>query len=280
MKQRIIDYIQERGQSSADEMTNFFGISRQIIHRHLSQLVKAGFIYRIGKPPQVYYLISGEEKTKNSDTISESLKKIINENYLVITPSGDQKEGWDGFTYWCNKQKLPVEKTAIEYERTLKKYAPYKKDGLIDGMYKIKHTFDHIHLDEVFYLDFYSIERFGKTKLGQLLLYAKQSQNKDLIHELVVQIKPKIDTLLKKFDIEYYASTGAPSLYASDLVVKEGDKVVGQKRVIVNDPLDIHRVRFYQASWGMTEDFRSAKLFLAPFEPRLGMALARSTRGV
>lgn len=202
MKQRIIDYIKEKGQSSADEMTNFFGISRQIIHRHLSQLVKADFIYRIGKPPKVYYLISKEGTVKNDDTVSDSLKKIINENYLVITPSGEQKEGWDGFVYWCDKQKLPVEKTAIEYERTLKKYAPYKKDGLIDGMYKIKHTFDHIYLDKVFYLDFYSIERFGKTRLGQLLLYAKQSQNKDLIRELVVQIKPKIDTLLKKFAID------------------------------------------------------------------------------
>ena len=202
MKQRIIDYIKEKGQSSADEMTNFFGVSRQIIHRHLSQLVKEGFIYRIGKPPQVYYLINKEESSKNEDTVSESLKNIINENYLVITPSGEQKDGWNGFTYWCDKQKLPLGKTAIEYERTLKKYAPYKKDGLIDGMYKIKHTFDHIYLDKVFYLDFYSIERFGKTRLGQLLLYAKQSQNKGLIHELVMQIKPKIDQLLKKFTID------------------------------------------------------------------------------
>lgn len=201
MKQRIIDYVREKGQSSADEMTNVFGVSRQIVHRHLSQLVKAGFIYRIGKPPRVYYLISGEEKAKNTNIVPENLKKIINENYLIITPSGEQKEGWDGFTYWCDKQKLPVEKTAIEYERTLKKYASYKKGGLIDGMYKIKHTFDHIYLDRVFYLDFYSIERFGKTKLGQLLLYAKQSQNKDLIRELVVQIKPKIDQITQKFSV-------------------------------------------------------------------------------
>jgi len=201
MKQRIIDYIKEKGQSSADEMTNFLGVSRQIVHRHLSQLIKAGFIYRIGKPPKVFYLINTEKKIQDTNNISENLKKIINENYLAITPSGEQKEGWDGFTYWCNKQKLPIEKTAIEYESTLKKYAPYKKDGLIDGMYKIKHTFDRIYLDKIFYLDFYSIERFGKTRLGQLLLYAKQSQNKDLINELVVKIKPKIDMLLKKYTI-------------------------------------------------------------------------------
>ena len=41
-----------------------------------------------------------------------------------------------------------------------------------------------MYLDELYYLDFY-IERFGKTKLGQLLLYAKQSQSRTIIRELI-----------------------------------------------------------------------------------------------
>ena len=45
--------------------------------------------------------------------------------------------------------------------------------------------------------------------------------------------------------------------------MSENHRVIAKKRVIVNDPLDIHRVRFYQASWGMTEDFRSAKIAVA-----------------
>jgi biotin operon repressor len=200
--EKIVHYISNKGQATGHELAQVLGITTRAVRKQLNTLFSGGKIYRIGKPPKVFYRISDEAKVKNTDTVSESLKKIINENYLVITPSGEQKEGWDGFTYWCDKQKLPVEKTAIEYEHTLTKYAPYKKDGLIDGLYKIKHTFDHIYLDKVFYLDFYSIERFGKTRLGQLLLYAKQSQNKDLIHELVVQIKPKIDMLLKKFTID------------------------------------------------------------------------------
>lgn len=68
---------------------------------------------------------------------------------------------------------------------------------------------------------------------------------------------------LKDFQIEYYESTGAPSLYASDLVVRENGKVVGEKRIVVNEPLDIHRVRFYQASWGMTDDFHNARVHMA-----------------
>src|SRR3989344_5534613 len=199
--EKILHYIANRGQSSGNELAQVLGITTRAVRKQLNNLFTKGKIYKIGKPPQVFYLIKTKQKQKKEDTIPDNLKKIIDENYLIITPSCEQKEGWDGFMYWCEKQKLPFEKTAIEYELTLKKYAPYKKDGLIDGMHKMKHTFNQVYLDEVFYLDFYSIERFGKTKLGQLLLYAKQSQNKDLIRKLVARIKPEIDLLMKKFSV-------------------------------------------------------------------------------
>jgi cytochrome c biogenesis protein len=68
---------------------------------------------------------------------------------------------------------------------------------------------------------------------------------------------------LHDFDIEYYRTTGAPSLFASDLEVTENGRVLARKRIIVNDPLDLHGVRFYQASWGMAYEFRAAKLVVA-----------------
>ncbi len=73
---------------------------------------------------------------------------------------------------------------------------------LIDGMDKMKQTFPKIFLDKLFYLDFYSIERFGKTKLGQILLYAKQSQNKNLIKSLIKDIRPRVLSLAKKYKID------------------------------------------------------------------------------
>jgi cytochrome c biogenesis protein len=86
-----------------------------------------------------------------------------------------------------------------------------------------------------------------------------------------VQMKNRpYEVTLDDFDIEYYRSTGAPSLYASKITVKEKGAVIGRKRIIVNDPLDIDRVRFYQASWGMTTEFRSATLVLAGREFHLG----------
>ena len=52
------------------------------------------------------------------------------------------------------------------------------------------------------HLDFYSIERFGKTKLGQMLLYAKQSQNKNLIKELILNISPRVKRIINKYKID------------------------------------------------------------------------------
>ena len=200
--EKILHYIANKGQVSGNELANLLGISTRAVRKQLNTLFVEGKIYKIGRPPKVFYLIKSDNEVVSVDVVPENLKKIIDNNYSIITPSGERKEGFEGFRYWCEKQKLPVKKTAIEYEQTFKKYIPYKKSGLIDGMYKMKHTFDRVYLDKVFYLDFYSIERFGKTKLGQLLLYAKQSQNKDLIRELVIQIKPKIEELVKKFSID------------------------------------------------------------------------------
>jgi len=199
---KITEYIKSKGQVTPADLSNYLGINRAATHRQINKLMKDHAIYKIGRAPKVFYLLTGEKKQEDIVFLDPELKKLIDENFLVITPSGEKEEGFGGFVYWCNKQKLPVEKTALEYEETFKKYIPYKKDGLIDGMYKIKHTFDRVFVDKVFYLDFYSIERFGKTKLGQMLLYAKQSQNRKLIGELVDEIKPRITTLIEEFKVD------------------------------------------------------------------------------
>jgi hypoxanthine-guanine phosphoribosyltransferase len=200
---KIIKYIQSRKQATAKEMVDYLEISRQALFKHLAKLLEQERIAKIGKPPKVFYYIK-KIQLKNSERYSatETAKKIIDKNFLVITPTGITKEGWDGFVYWCQKNNQPIQKTAGDYIKTWKKYNSLKKDGLIDGMQKIKNTFEKVCLDHLFYLDFYSIERFGKTKLGQMLLYAKQSQNKKLIKKLILNIKPKVDNISKKYKID------------------------------------------------------------------------------
>ena len=200
---KIIKYIKDEGPITGAELADYLAISRQALFKHLPKLLAGGLIKKIGKPPKVFYLINTpEKKLETGINISDEIKSVINKNFLAITPTGGKKEGLNGFIYWCGRNNLPIAKTAEEYIRTLSKYDVYKKDGFISGMNKMKNTFGKVFLDEVLYLDFYSIERFGKTRLGQLLLYAKQTQNKALMKEIIEEIKPRVDKIVKKYKID------------------------------------------------------------------------------
>lgn len=200
--QKIQEYLIIHKQVTPKKIAEYLGISRQALFKHLPKLLEEGKIGKIGKPPVVYYFIKEEVTPKIISTENQAESQIIEKNYLIITPTGEKIVGMKGFEYWCYKNKLPLEKTIIEYEKTFKKYAKYKKTNLIDGTYKLKHSFDKVFIDKIFYLDFYSIERFGKTKLGWMLLYAKQSQNKILIKEVCENIQKNINKFLAKYNID------------------------------------------------------------------------------
>jgi len=201
--EKIKKYLGEKQQASVNELVDYLQISRMAVSKQLSNLLAQGEVIKIGKSPVVFYMIKKEVIKREVTTIIDGKTfEIIEENFLFISPTGERKQGMAGFEYWCGRTKQPVEKTALEYVKTFKKYDAFKKNGVIDGIEKFKTTFEKVGLDRVFYLDFYSIERFGKTKLGQLLLYAKQSQNKKLMRELTSDVKSKIDELIVKYKID------------------------------------------------------------------------------
>ena len=223
---RIIEYIESKVQVSGKELFDQFELSGRSIRKQLKNLFEKGLIYKIGKPPKVFYAIK-EKSQKQGDKLllDKEIETIINERFLIITPSGEEKGGVEGFEYWCEKFNLPAEKTAKEYIQTLKKYDDYKKNELIDGTAKFKSTFEKVHLDQIFYLDFYSIERFGKTKLGQFLLYAKQSQNRNHIKKLINFIKPKIEQAIKKNKIDGIGII-PPTVKREIQIMKELEKAI------------------------------------------------------
>lgn len=199
--EKILNYIKEKKQATAHELSLYLGISRQALSKHLSRFISDKILVKNGRPPKVFYLLA-EAKEERNYSINLRATKKIEENYFIITPAGELKDGLEGFIYWCEKNRLDPIKTANEYVKTLAKYEAFKKDGLINGKQKLASTFDQVNLDNIFYLDFYSIERFGKTKLGQLLLYAKQSQDRRMIKKLIESIAPRIKALVKTFGID------------------------------------------------------------------------------
>lgn len=203
---KIISYIQERKQATPHELVDFLHISKQALFRQLKNLVVQGRLVKIGQPPKVFYMLPTDTQEWSSYSATAQLTpkqmRIIDERYLYVSPFGQMVEGVGGFMHWCKKTKQPIEKTAAEYLRTLQKYDRMRKDGFLDGTTKLQQTFDTVYLDRLCYIDFYSIERFGKTKLGQLLLYAKQSQQRQLMQQVSTIALPFVKRIIELHHID------------------------------------------------------------------------------
>lgn len=201
--ERIVRYITEHKEVTPHQLQEYLGIGAPALFRQLKKLQSQSKITKTGTPPKVFYSLVEAGLTDTTDTIlPQKLATLLEQRWLSISSLGQIEEGLNGFVAWCRKFALPIAKTALEYQRTLAKYDQYKKDGLINGLPKITNTFAKVYLNELYYLDFYSVERFGKTKLGALLLYAKQSQNKELMKRLFALVKPKVKSIITKKKIK------------------------------------------------------------------------------
>ncbi len=206
MKKELIRQIKLGGEMSASQLSDVLGISRQMVHRILNDLVEENILQKIGKAPRTYYMLT-EAKPEEGEKIeiSNEEEDFLQKHFLFITEKGQRLEGLQAMKFWCARQKLPLLKTIQEFIRTRKKDLDFfGKNGLINGNQKIRSTkaFSQIGLDDLYYADFYAIERFGKTRLGNLIHFAKQGQNKSMMKEIVAWIKPLLLNLIKTENIE------------------------------------------------------------------------------
>ncbi len=198
-KEKVLDFLKTRGALSAHELALYTELSRQMIHLILRDLTDAGLVQRIGRPPKTVYQLR-EENESSEIELPAAQEDFLEKNFIIITETGEIREGAYGFQLWCTQRKLPFEKTVTEYINTNQKYQAYfNSEGFIDGMEKLKSTkgYEAIHLDNLYYLDFYAIERFGKTRLGTILHFAKQGQSRLLMKQLVNETKIQVEQLYK-----------------------------------------------------------------------------------
>ncbi len=208
-KDTILKLLGKHGQMTVHELATILNVSRQYVHRMLNELEDSEMIMSMGKAPKVYYMLKQQEKQVAIQSITYDKERFLKEHFLLVDPLGNMLEGIDAMNYWCQKQTLPIEKTVAEYTSTRQKYLDYfNEQNLIDGTEKLKHTkgMEHIAIDKIFYLDFYAIERFGKTRLGTLMHYAKQGQNKMLMKMIVNEILHRVHHLVvnQKIDAVLY----------------------------------------------------------------------------
>ena len=207
VEDQILTYLKLHFEASPKEMTDSIGVSKQIIHRVLAKLIEAGDIEKTGRAPKVYYRLKEKVKTQPgiANAISETEKSFLQANFNLFTETGNQLEGIEAFEKWCARQNLPLQKTITEYIKTREKYlAYYGNKNLINGTEKLVNTkaFARVCIDEMYYGDFYAIERFGKTKIGNLIHFAKQAQQKTLMEQICVLLKEKLEALIASKNID------------------------------------------------------------------------------
>jgi DNA-binding Lrp family transcriptional regulator len=205
-EEKILRLFKKINDLTVAELVRETGTSKQLVHRILKSLVEKGTIVKLGMPPKTIYRVVKKKKAEvPQNFLDEKQNEFLLDNFLLITEMGEYLEGFEGFALWCNKRNLPVEKTFKEFAETKKKYEKYYNlEGLIDGMEKLKNTkgYDAIYLNNLYYLDFYAIERFGKTRLGTILHYAKQGQNKFLMQKLIQEIGNKVEDFIQSYQID------------------------------------------------------------------------------
>ncbi len=204
VQKKILKLFKVNTELTVKELVEKTGASKQMVHLVLAKFLQHDLVQKMGRTPKTIYRLTPTKTSRVSEGenlyLSDPENEYLDKNFILVTDTGDLLKGSSAFEHWCGQRKLPVQKTANEFISTKKKYAGYyDKQGVVNGTEKLISTkgYDKIHLDELFYLDFYAIERFGKTPLGTLLHYAKQGQNKYLMRIMMDDIKNRIHHFIK-----------------------------------------------------------------------------------
>lgn len=204
-KERIVEIVSEQGQISAKDIIDTIGISEQAVFRHLKDLIEDNKLIKRGSTPFVLYsLAPTPDEEVIRPNVPDEFVEVIEKNFLHITALGEYLPGMTGFLRWCEERNLDVTSQARQYVMILEEAQAHTDErlDLIDAFYKFNSTFDEVFLDGLYYVDFYSLPQFGKTKLGQLLLYAKQSQDKARIREIAKTTLPYTKKLMDTLGVD------------------------------------------------------------------------------
>ena len=208
-KENIKNLFETDNDLTIKEIVGRLGISKQMAHIAVNQLIEEKYLEKLGRTPKTVYRLVSEKLVKSPESresvLSATETEWLKKEFVVITDSGNLLEGPEAFAYWCEQRKLPFQKTFREFQSTKERYRDYyDPEGMVNGLAKLKNTkgYDHIWLDDLYYLDFYAIERFGKTKLGNLLHYAKQGQNKFLMKIMMEMVSDRIKTFLESHNAD------------------------------------------------------------------------------
>jgi len=208
---QIIEFIKKNGHAQAKELVTHLSLTQAAIHRALNNLIEQKLLVKKGSPPKVFYFLSQKSPGSPSVLLSPEEVKTLEDHYIYMTPTGKIEPGVTGFLNWMRttQNKQAPEKCIKDYIQILNESLTHKnkKYDLIDATDRFHKIFKKCFLDRVYYHDFYSLIKFGKTKIGNYLLHGKQAQDKIMIQKIADIISPSLLNLIENEKIDAIAWT-------------------------------------------------------------------------
>lgn len=202
-KQNILEYIEQHDVVTVKEVTQYFGLNPTIIHRHLKDLLEQEKIIKLGKAPKVVYKANRTEKYFEEGSLSYTEKQFLERYYYAYDSDGNVLQGYEGFINRCIQRHVDVKNQLNLYQAIITHIESLKdSQGMIDGKNMLSVKLGDIRIDRLHFIDAYQVGHFGRSKLGSLTFYAKQSQNKELIKKVVHIVKPAVYAYLTKYNID------------------------------------------------------------------------------
>ena len=112
-------------------------------------------------------------------------------------------KGYEGFIQRCQERRFEIKKQFQMYKSMILSTKKLKdKSGLINGMPYLDKRLGDIYVSDLKFIEAYQIGHFGRSKLGSITYYAKQSQNKSLIDQVVDYIRFPIQSYIQENNID------------------------------------------------------------------------------
>jgi len=205
-------------------------IKINMIQKHLSALLQIGAIERTGVVPNVFYRVpvSSKDSIEFENFLTAHQRTFINEYYSYEGPGG-YEEGVAGFLTRFrlkiiknmeeNRSRRISDRTFADQiqKRFLKEvddYLKIKSESLvlfggkeyIDATARLHSIMKkNIAVNKVFYKDFYSIEHFGKTRLGCLISRAKIGDeiSRKFVDQIIALTSPALLQIINEHSIDH-----------------------------------------------------------------------------
>lgn len=203
VQSQILAFIAFHQPVAPKQLVENFAIKRVMVQRHLKNLLERGLLEKRGIPPKVFYFT--KKTVSKTFTHKYNLESSLVENFLYILPDGTRLDGVIAFEQWCEDRKLDPVQMIGSYQSVLEKSKTWNKGLWIDATPKFRETFELMALEKAFYLDFYALEIFGKTKLGQLVFQAKLNQDLNMIEEVSKIVQSPIQKIINYYEIDAVA---------------------------------------------------------------------------